>query len=313
MRVGGNYIKRFNNIIGKTFTYWTVISQENNICYCICKCGTKKAIKYGVLVSGKTKSCRPCTFIRRYDDIYGKVFGDYLVTSNAYKKDYNNGKYIFVKCKCMVCGKEGFEIPVSRLISGESTMCQKCAAINNFKKATEVQRNRRLNQITYVFDGDICKINISNNIVLIDKDDYKFVKDYVWRVMGGYVYTGHKKESNLISMHRLVMEKNGFTIEDNKQIDHVNRNKTDNRKSNLKIVTASENLQNRGRFRNNTSGTKGVTYVGGYWRATIGYDNKKHTVGNYKTKDEAINARVNAENNVFEYVNTLKKEGVYIE
>lgn len=51
------------------------------------------------------------------------------------------------------------------------------------------------------------------------------------------------------------------------EVDHRNRNKTDNRLENLRTVTRSENMKNTSRYKNNKTGAKGVCYrssLGGY-------------------------------------------------
>lgn len=69
------------------------------------------------------------------------------------------------------------------------------------------------------------------------------------------------------------------------RIDHLNRNKSDNRLENLRECTNSNNGSNRGLMANNSSGFKGVHWQRstGYWRAQVGYK----VIGHFKTKEEA--------------------------
>lgn len=79
--------------------------------------------------------------------------------------------------------------------------------------------------------------------VLIDREDFKLVSQYRWHVNdSGYaVWRGIKDgKKQTIRMHRLIM---GTPID--KVTDHINHNKLDNRKSNLRICTQSENGLNR--------------------------------------------------------------------
>ena len=80
-------------------------------------------------------------------------------------------------------------------------------------------------------------------------------------------------------------------------LDHINRDKTDNRISNLRLCTCSENNYNRGLPRNNTSGHRGVYYEKNKktWRPSIRINGKTVSLGSYKTKEDAINARLKAE------------------
>lgn len=83
------------------------------------------------------------------------------------------------------------------------------------------------------------------------------------------------------------------------QIDHINRNRTDNRWCNLRAVTPRENIMNRGTNRmrpDNTSGYVGVSFVRQCrkWKATISYDGRRQYLGLFATPDEAAAARENA-------------------
>lgn len=75
------------------------------------------------------------------------------------------------------------------------------------------------------------------------------------------------------------------------QIDHINRNKADNRISNLRLATASQNSANRGALRTNRHGGKGVTPTRfGDWQAQIQIDGKNRYLGTFKKKSEALAA-----------------------
>lgn len=77
------------------------------------------------------------------------------------------------------------------------------------------------------------------------------------------------------------------------EIDHINGDPHDNRLSNLRAATGSQNGYNRKRGRRNTSGIKGVHFFkpGGKWRAAIniGHRKRKH-LGLFDTKEEAAEA-----------------------
>jgi predicted aspartyl protease len=78
-------------------------------------------------------------------------------------------------------------------------------------------------------------------------------------------------------------------------IDHINGNKADNRRKNLRPVTYAENCHNRKRNSNNTSGTTGVRKVeNGKFEAYIYVNGKKIHLGYFATKKEAEDARDDA-------------------
>lgn len=79
-----------------------------------------------------------------------------------------------------------------------------------------------------------------------------------------------------------------------KDIDHIDRNKPNNRIKNLRLVSDSENLFNTNLRPDNTSGHKGVSWSerDQVWRAYISNGSGKQIhLGLYKSMDEAISAR----------------------
>jgi hypothetical protein len=91
-------------------------------------------------------------------------------------------------------------------------------------------------------------------IALVDDDDYE------WLMAEGpwyYHSKGYATNGNDVLMHRLVL---GLTAGDGKQADHINRNKLDNRRCNLRLCDNSQNHANTGLRRDNTSGYTGVCF-----------------------------------------------------
>jgi hypothetical protein len=93
-------------------------------------------------------------------------------------------------------------------------------------------------------------------------------------------------------------------------VDHINRNTLDNRKSNLRICSHSENRCNTGPNKTNQTGYKGVSYCkrDNKYFAMIKKDGKSFCVGEYKDpKDAAIAYNLAAKNlhGEFAYLNTL--------
>jgi len=80
------------------------------------------------------------------------------------------------------------------------------------------------------------------------------------------------------------------------QIDHINGNKLDNRIANLRCATNQENSKNRAIGTRNTSGTIGVCWYNRdrVWVARVSKNGKRKTIGLFKNKDEAIEARAKA-------------------
>lgn len=78
----------------------------------------------------------------------------------------------------------------------------------------------------------------------------------------------------------------------NDEIDHVDMDRANNSFANLREASGSENKHNRRKYRNNTSGFKGVSWDkhNGRWLAYIGLNYKKRSIGLFKTPEEAAKA-----------------------
>jgi hypothetical protein len=84
-------------------------------------------------------------------------------------------------------------------------------------------------------------------------------------------------------------------------VDHRDRNRANNRWSNLRRATASTNAANRGRPRTNASGFKGVhrRRDTGQWRAQIWKDGRARYLGQFATPQAAHDAYVRAARELF--------------
>lgn len=103
------------------------------------------------------------------------------------------------------------------------------------------------------------KISLSKGgFVLVDDVDYPILNQYKWYLhTSGYARTSlyvEKKHVKLY-MHRLIMNTPRHL-----STDHINGNRLDNRRSNLRICTESQNRMNTGLRSNNKSGYKGVSW-----------------------------------------------------
>lgn len=125
------------------------------------------------------------------------------------------------------------------------------------------------------------------NRTLIDLDDIELVKCHKW-YLGSNRYVTNNKVGML---HRFITNP-----PDNMVIDHINRNKLDNRKANLRVCTHQQNDWNKDIISTNTSGYTGVTKTQyNTWQATIEVNGRKIYLGSFKTKEEAILVRQQAE------------------
>lgn len=119
--------------------------------------------------------------------------------------------------------------------------------------------------------------------------------NYCWRITNkGYVVANSRNGSNkIIWLHRLIMNVN----DENILVDHKDWDKSNNRKSNLRIATKSENNINIKRKINNTSGYTGVTLNkrSGKYVARISKNGKRIYIGIFDLFEDAVMARHKAE------------------
>jgi hypothetical protein len=131
------------------------------------------------------------------------------------------------------------------------------------------------------------KISLTQNKhALIDDSDVDMVGKYKWNYTShGYAET--RIEGKLVRMHRLIMSAPRGVL-----VDHINMNGIDNRKSNLRLCTKSENMRNRNKTKLNTSGYKGVVWdkVNKKWRSQIRMDGKNYNIGRFLLKRDAVMA-----------------------
>lgn len=129
---------------------------------------------------------------------------------------------------------------------------------------------------------------------LVDREDYDKLSQYKWNLHStGYVMRGEhigvvdgKKKVKLTKLHREVM---GFPKQ-GLDTDHINRDKLDNRKSNLRLVTHRENVINSSKYSTNRSGVRGVYKKGSKWAAQIRVNTKAIYLGTYTTVENAAKA-----------------------
>lgn len=129
-------------------------------------------------------------------------------------------------------------------------------------------------------------------VTAIDTEDYPRVKKHRWYLNKmGYAFTGGGRPFSLSSF-LLGVKTDRYNV-----IDHINQDKLDNRKCNLRVVSRSVNAFNAKTRIDNTSGCPGVSWEAarGKWTARICIDGKVKCIGRFATIENAITARKSAE------------------
>lgn len=154
-------------------------------------------------------------------------------------------------------------------------------------------------------------------VTLVDDEDYEWLNQWKWCAnvtgpYGAYAYrtqsNGSNRTASSIYMHRLILE---ILEQSGVQGDHRNGNTLDNRRSNLRPATRSQNNMNQGMRSDNTTGTRGVDYVkrDRCYRARVFRDGKEVVIGYAKTLKEARALRESAEKEFYgEFVRSPEVE-----
>jgi len=129
---------------------------------------------------------------------------------------------------------------------------------------------------------------------IIDDEDFDLVAPHNWFfAANGYAVRNTRKDGKRSQqyLHRLVCG------EPDSLVDHINRNRLDCRRSNLRLVDWTGNALNRGKQSNNRSGYTGVVWhaFSGLWQARLQIRRRVHCLGYFKTPEDAHAARLAGE------------------
>lgn len=139
--------------------------------------------------------------------------------------------------------------------------------------------------------GDAVQVffNNTNGSFLCDLEDWERLKGLCWCLgKDGYPMCRLPDGKN-IRFHQMIFKDcTGYVI------DHISRDRLDNRKANLRIVSQSVNAKNKSLRLNNRSGCCGVSLEKqtGKWKAYLTINGTQITVGRYASRKEAVSARL---------------------
>lgn len=208
------------------------------------------------------------------EDLTGKIFGKLVVIKQV--EDYvtpNGQHYDKWLCKCSCKNQTEKEVLGAHLRSGQTKSCG-C-----------LKRNKH----DLLGEYGILWENNTGKEVYFDLCNADKILEHTWLGSStGYSVT--RINGKNISMHVFL----GY-----KWHDHINKNKKDNRKENLRKCTKQENNRNKSKQSNCTSKYIGVSLEQKRWRACITVNKKKINLGSYNTEEKALIARLRAEKEYF--------------
>lgn len=126
--------------------------------------------------------------------------------------------------------------------------------------------------------------------ILVDKDDYETLNKFKWNCYGGYARTFRRRKSEDNKLRSELLHRIILNLPKEKSVDHINGNKLDNRRCNLRLASPKENNRNSGKVKRKcTSSYKGVVFHSRdeRWQAQIRIDGKRLYLGYFNDEIEA--------------------------
>ncbi len=140
-------------------------------------------------------------------------------------------------------------------------------------------------------------------MALVDNDDFNWLNQWKWHCLNGYAarreYFEGKKKSEYIFMHRLI---NNTPV--GYDTDHIDRNKLNNHRKNLRTVTHQQNTFNPKLSKSSTSSYTGISWdkKNNKWKVHLTINNKYIHLGRFSLLKDAIFARQTGEGRFFGWI-----------
>ncbi len=227
-------------------------------------------------------------------DLLGKVFGKLTIIEDCGNNRQGQSMWRGI-CDC---GNITAPILGGHLTSGHTNSCgcyMKQRTSESVKKENIFVEQKFGTSYGYLLN--------KNDFFIVDTEYVDKIKVYGWYFDGYYVSANNLLKNNKkIRLHRLVYSLySGKDIKDIGIIDHINRNRLDNRTCNFRIVSNFENAYNKNPLKNNTSGYMGVALrkdTNKYY-AKIKVGQKSINLGNFDNIEDALITRLKAEKEYF--------------
>ena len=220
----------------------------------------------------------------KFKNLVGCTFGRLYVESIK-GKTKDNKRYIY-HCKCS-CGND-CDVLGEMLSSGRTKSC------GCLRKEIVSKQNKKYN--VYNLSGEFgIGYTSKEEEFYFDLEDFDKIKEYNWFYSNGYVvssvYLGNNN-SKSITLSRLITDASkGYVV------DHINHDKRDNRKINLRIVTVSQNGMNMIPPQDKEYECRGIEFnlKVNKWAARISVNKKRISLGYFDILEDAVAARKKAE------------------
>ncbi len=125
-------------------------------------------------------------------------------------------------------------------------------------------------------------------VAIVDAEDYEYLSQFKWQAHFD------PKTQTFYAIRNVLMARDVMQAPSGVIVDHRDHNTLDNRRSNLRTATRSQNMINRRKFSSNTSGETGVYFHSRdkKWAAFINLNGKRKYLGyNFPSREDAVAAR----------------------
>ena len=208
-------------------------------------------------------------------DIAGQRFGG-LVAVRSTTRTKGSGYLWLFRCDCGNHVERRPGTVRSAAQDGRLIRCDECRSRNDYvNEGAQVT----LDVSTRKYPSVWCRVD-AEDLDLLQETGGKW---FVARAKTGlfYVYSNIERNKG-VSLHRLLMD-----APPDKEVDHIDGDPLNNRKSNLRLVTREENRKNMATQRRSLTGVSGVTKSFNKFQVTI---SGKH-IGSFDSLDEAVRVR----------------------
>jgi len=247
----------------------------------------------------------------KFEDLTGRKFERLTIL----KQDSIKKAYWWCECSCE--NKTIKLILAYSLLNGKT---KSCGCLRKEATRERAKNNRKYNIYDLTGEYGIGYTSNTNEPFYFDLEDYDLIKDYCWRIdtskgsSKGYINSLVPCSRKIVKLHRIVMHVTEKTI----QVDHIYHIRHDNRKTQLRIVSNSQNCMNKGLRKDNTSGVAGVCWQEneGCWRVQIQINKVKTYIGKFTNFEDAVKIRKEAEEKYYgqySYDNSMLNKNPSIE
>lgn len=181
--------------------------------------------------------------------------------------------------KCPTCKESKPRDEFNKHAANKDGLGSQCRACRKAHRERNIRVNPRRPYINEtrpsVYDGAIeVKLYGKNDLwTILDIEDFERLHDFRFYLRSGYAAIN--PEVKYVSLHKVIVD---YPV-----VDHINRDKLDNRKCNLRSVTQGQNCMNRSMRSDNISGYKGVYWYkrDQKWQAQIMINGRSKSLGRF--------------------------------